>query len=80
MSLSNLPPGVTGMEDHFGPQSAKTEHRWCPECEDDVEGEVEFWNSGITFTCVEGHVHDEDPEDYGPDPDRQRDEAMERDW
>ena len=74
----NLPPGVTGNEDVFGPKSEEevTARHTCSECdlEDDVLVTREVYNTGVVdyWTCVCGVENNADVEiedDYYGDVD-----------
>lgn len=53
MSFSNYPAGVTGHEDHFGPQheEERTEQMECAEC--GHIGDVVILQQSYTSSCVE---------------------------
>lgn len=47
----NLPPGVTGREDVFGPQYIRRLNMICNKCDRESVVEVEVYNQHYEFTC-----------------------------
>ena len=66
-SGSNLPPGVTGHEDAFGPRFEQAEDRDCDGCGWSGPVDVAYWNTSTTWQCPDCKAeHDEEP-DAEPD-------------
>lgn len=71
---SNLPPGVTGTEDHFGPRWESDGTTYCHVCGKDTDHLWQYWNNGVDRTCLDcDAVVDATPDPAFEDPEPNED-------
>lgn len=46
--MSNLPPDVSGTEDHFGPRKEQDGTTYCHQCDQTTDHVWQRWNNSVT--------------------------------